>query len=127
MVFFQPLSTFFNDISKQKGGNMLGLESQEQNAILWTGFVAVSTTRQALAVAQTRMMAMVVELRGFAASLAAGSSLIYMNYADLSQNPLGSYGKKNINYIRDVATKYDPMGAFQTRIPGGFKILRVDT
>ena len=126
LVFFQPLPAFIGKISTQKGGNMLGLNSQEHNAILWTGGVAVKTDQQALAFAQTRLLAMVAELKSFSASLGDGSKLVYMNYADPSQDAIGSYGKKSVDLIRRVATEYDPTAAFQTRVPGGFKISRVD-
>ncbi|GME51855.1 FAD binding domain-containing protein [Neofusicoccum parvum] len=126
IVFLQPLPSFFSNISNRKGGNMLGLDSQEHNAIVWTGAVAVKTDQRALALAQTRMMAMAAELRSYSASLSGSNRLIYMNYADSSQDPLGSYGKENVDHIRRVAAKYDPTGAFQKRVPGGFKISRVD-
>ncbi|KAF2232992.1 FAD binding domain-containing protein [Viridothelium virens] len=125
-VFFQPLPTFLGEISNQKGGNMLGIDLQEHNAIMWTGGVAVKTDQQALAFAQTRLNAMLAELRSFSASLSGGNRLIYLNYADSSQDPLGSYVKKNVDHIKAVAAKYDPKGAFQKRFPGGFKISRVD-
>ncbi|PGH30848.1 hypothetical protein GX50_06391 [[Emmonsia] crescens] len=126
LTFFQPMPSFFGNISNQRGGNMLGIDFQKHNAILWTGGVAVNTDQQALAIAQTRMNAMVAELRDFSASLGGDGGLVYMNYADPSQDPLGSYGKENVDYIRRVAEEYDPLGAFQRRVPGGFKISRVD-
>ncbi|KLJ10859.1 hypothetical protein EMPG_13776 [Blastomyces silverae] len=126
LALFQPEPSFFGDISKQRGGNMLGVDSQEHNAVLWTGGVAVKSDEQALAIAQTGMSAMVAELKEFSISLCGESRLIYMNYADPSQDPLGSYGKENVDHIRRVAAKYDPLGVFQRRFPGGFKISRVD-
>ncbi|OJD15763.1 hypothetical protein AJ78_04020 [Emergomyces pasteurianus Ep9510] len=124
-AFFQPMPSFFGDISNKKGGNMLGMDSQAHNAILWTGGVAVTTNQEELAIAQTRMNAMVAELRSFSVSLEADSRLVYMNYADLSQDPLRSYGEANVDHISRVAAKYDPFGEFQRRFPGGFKISRV--
>lgn len=125
MVFFQPLPAFFKDISNRSGGNMLGLDSQEHNAIIWTGYVAVKTDQQALAVAQPRMAAMAAELESFAASLSGANRLVFMNYANPGQDPLGSYGERSVEHIRSVAAKYDPKGVFQTRVPGGFKVSRV--
>ncbi|KAF4542892.1 FAD binding domain-containing protein [Lasiodiplodia theobromae] len=126
IVFLQPLCKFFGDLSNKRGGNMLGIDAQPHNAIVWTGAVMVKSDQKALALAQTRMMAMLAELRSYAASLSGGNKLLFMNYADASQDALGSYGKANVEHIRSVAAKYDPTGAFQTRIPGGFKISRVD-
>ena len=105
---------------------MLDLDSQERNAIIWTGGVAVKTNEAALAIAQTRLNALVAEIQSFSSSVAGGDRLIYMNYADSSQDPLGSYGQENVDHIRRVAAKFDPTGAFQERVPGGFKISRVE-
>lgn len=46
----------------------------------------------------------------------------YLNYSDISQDPLRTYGESNVKQMKEVAVKYDPMGIFQTRVPGGFKI-----
>jgi hypothetical protein len=47
---------------------------------------------------------------------------VYLNYADGTQDPIGSYGEENERKIREVAAKYDPLGAFQKLCPGGFKV-----
>lgn len=49
----------------------------------------------------------------------------YLNYSDISDDPLGTYGDDNVKKMREVANKYDPTGVFQTRVPGGFKISKV--
>ncbi|KAF2094068.1 FAD binding domain-containing protein [Rhizodiscina lignyota] len=126
LIFYQPFPSLIGDISGQKGGNMLGLDDQTDNAILWTGFVSVSSGPSGLALAQLWMSVMVTELKSYAASLGDGDRLVYMNYADPSQDPISSYGKTNIDHIRRVAAEYDPAGLFQMRVPGGFKISRVD-
>ncbi|PGH21389.1 hypothetical protein AJ80_03306 [Polytolypa hystricis UAMH7299] len=46
----------------------------------------------------------------------------YLNYADKSQDPIGSYGKVNKRRLQAVSKKYDPHGLFQTGVPGGFKL-----
>lgn len=125
-IFFQPLPSFVSNISAQQGGNMLGQEDQASNAVLWTGFVGVYSGPVGLALAETWMNLMIAELKSYSASLDLEERLVYMNYADFSQDPIGSYGQKNIDHIRAVAAKYDPIQAFQKRVPGGFKISRVD-
>ncbi|OGM43028.1 hypothetical protein ABOM_009303, partial [Aspergillus bombycis] len=126
IVFFQPLPSFFAEISEEKGGNMFADTLKDHNAILWTAGVFVYTNQSDFAVAQFRMNEMVAELKSFSSSVGGENPLIYLNYADFSQNPLGSYPKENVDYMRKVAAKYDPTGAFQTRFPGGFKISRVE-
>lgn len=50
---------------------------------------------------------------------------MYLNYADKTQDPLSSYGPKNVKKMKDAARKYDPKGVFQKLVPGGFKISAV--
>lgn len=50
----------------------------------------------------------------------------YLNYSDISDDPLATYGDDNVKKMREVANKYDPTGVFQTRVPGGFKISKVE-
>lgn len=42
------------------------------------------------------------------------------------KDPLASYGPENVAKIRAAATKYDPKQVFQKRVPGGFKISKVN-
>lgn len=49
---------------------------------------------------------------------------IYLNYADIAQDVLGSWGTANLNFLRAVSKKYDPNGVFQTRVPGGYKLFK---
>lgn len=46
----------------------------------------------------------------------------YLNYADRTQDPIGSYGEKMKKRLQDASKKYDPNGLFQMRVPGGFKL-----
>jgi hypothetical protein len=46
----------------------------------------------------------------------------YINYADPSQDPIGSYGSENVEYLRQVSRTYDPEGFWQRQVPGGFKL-----
>ncbi|KAI8716588.1 FAD-binding PCMH-type domain-containing protein [Fusarium sp. LHS14.1] len=98
-------NTFVTQITIRRG-NVLGLDSAlTDNSVLWVN---------------------IVNLEDFAMSQDSSVRFRYLNYAEPSQNPLGGYGVDNAQYIRDVVAKYDPKGLFQTRVPGGFKISRVD-
>lgn len=46
----------------------------------------------------------------------------FLNNAAPFQDPLGSYGADSLQFMRDVARKYDPDRVFQTLLPGGFKL-----
>lgn len=65
------------------------------------------------------------ELNEYAKSEGLGVDWIYVNYADPSQDALGSYGEGNVRFLREVAGKFDPEGLFQKRMRSGFKISEV--
>jgi hypothetical protein len=64
----------------------------------------------------------IAELDEFARSVGADNPWIYLDYAYATQDPLASYGEENLRKMREVASKYDPEGVFQTMVPGGFKV-----
>ncbi|TDZ21367.1 FAD-dependent monooxygenase yanF [Colletotrichum orbiculare MAFF 240422] len=124
-MVFQPLPTYFAKIAKDRGGNVLGLDNEAENTILWLGLVTINTVAQE-AIARAHMASAAAQIEDFAISVGGNINWRYLNYADPSQDPIKTYGGVNVDYIRQVATKYDPQGVFQKRIPGGFKISRVN-
>lgn len=56
----------------------------------------------------------------------ADNEFVYLNYADVTQDPLKSYGEENVKYMQSVANTYDPYSVFQYQVPGGFKISNVN-
>jgi hypothetical protein len=125
MFFFQPIQSYLGQIAKQSGGNMLGLDNMEYGAIMWTGGIA-TTSEASFAIAKTGLDALSAKINDLAELLHGKADLVYLNYADSSQDPLGSYGVNNVGFMRDVAARYDPEGVFQTRIPGGFKLSKAN-
>jgi hypothetical protein len=106
----------------------MGLDRLAGDGLLWTFGVALNpnnTDEADLAVAQTLLGEFAGTVEEFAHEIGGHEDFVDLNYADASQNPLGSYGEENAQFIRKVAEKYDPSGVYQTRFPGGFKILRV--
>lgn len=128
-MVFQPLPSYFAQIGRARGDNVLGLDASvaadDDNAILWLGLVTVRTEAQE-ALARVHMAAAAARIEDFATAVDGNVAWRYLNYADPSQDPLKTYGGDNVDYIRAVAAKYDPQGVFQKRIPGGFKISRVN-
>ncbi|CAO2653667.1 Nn.00g030780.m01.CDS01 [Neocucurbitaria sp. VM-36] len=121
---FQAIPTIFAKHSVERGGNVLGLEREKDNAIMLLFNIAVKGAETETR-ARAKLRAYGEELQAFAASLGGGVAWQFMNYADSYQNPLGSYGAENVNKIRAASKKYDPTGVFQTQCPGGFKISKV--
>ncbi|KAL4868119.1 hypothetical protein BDV12DRAFT_186112 [Aspergillus spectabilis] len=99
---FQPLPGLFAEIGKRKGGNVLGLD-EDNNYIRETSMD---------------------ELEEFAKSMGGGYKYVYLNYAADTQHPLRSYGEKNLEFLKAVAETYDPHDIFQEQVPGGFKVSR---
>lgn len=48
----------------------------------------------------------------------------YLNYADKTQDPIASYGKKSKARLQAVSRKYDPQRFFPTSLSTGFKLFR---
>lgn len=65
---------------------------------------------------------MIRRLKAYTQEIGADSEYVYMNYAARYQNPLGGYGKENVEFIKAIARKYDPLEVFQRQVPGGFKV-----
>ncbi|MCJ1396412.1 hypothetical protein MMC18_009302 [Xylographa bjoerkii] len=131
-VAFEPLPTVIVQHSDSKGGNSLGTTPKDGNAVspqiphtdkdivlllagIWTDSISDSLVEKT---AQKMMKD--------AADIARRMGLLhrfqYINYADPSQDPIGSYGPENVKRLRAASRKYDPKGVFQTRVPGGFKL-----
>ena len=126
MMVLQPLLASFGQHAAARGGNMLELERIKEDCVLLVWSVEVATMELNKRVVSPALKAAVNEIEAFAVSLGADSGFLYLNYCDGSQNPLASYGEENVRKMREVAAKYDPEGVFQTRVPGGFKISRVN-
>ncbi|KAL4879682.1 hypothetical protein BJY04DRAFT_208584 [Aspergillus karnatakaensis] len=57
-----------------------------------------------------------------AKSRGVDNNFVYMNYASRFQDVVSSYGDANKARLRDIASKYDPRGVYQTLQPGYFKL-----
>ncbi|KAI1845182.1 hypothetical protein JX266_008729 [Neoarthrinium moseri] len=125
-MVLQPLPTSFGQHSAACGGNMFGLERITDDSVLLIAAVEGSTPGF-YDMAFPIFKAAVDELEGFAKSVGGDVEFRYLNYCDGSQNPLGTYGAENIIRMKAAAAKYDPTGVFQTKVPGGFKISKVET
>jgi hypothetical protein len=124
---FQPLNAYLANISLASGGNMLGLEHSPRNKLYFVvGVTMISEAAQhQLPQITQQVQAMAQRIVDFAESLDSKEDFIYLNYARAWQNPLGSYGADNVDFMKRVAKKYDCGGFFQRRVSGGFKLANV--
>ncbi|RYP24613.1 hypothetical protein DL765_000439 [Monosporascus sp. GIB2] len=118
---FQPFPQLIGQLSAAAGGNIMGIDQQRHNGLLWLAVTQVRTPEQE-AFAYVRVRDWVRDVRQFAATIEGNLEWTYLNYADGSQDPLASYGPENVRLMADVAAKYDPEGVFQTLSSGGFKL-----
>jgi hypothetical protein len=123
---FQSIPTIFSKHSVERGGNVLGLDKEDRNAIMLLFDIAVKTADEE-AIARPLLRSYGEKMQAFAASKGGLVNWQFMNYADAYQDPLASYGAENVEKIRAAAQKFDPEGIFQTKAPGGFKISRIGT
>ncbi|KAL7625595.1 hypothetical protein AAE478_004815 [Parahypoxylon ruwenzoriense] len=120
----QAIPTIFSKHSVEKGGNVLGLDRETDNAVMFQVQLMVNGVAQE-ELGRERMVAFRKAVKQYSVDLGGDVDWEYLNYADFTQDPLKTYGEENIAHIREVAAKYDPTGVFQTRMPGGFKISKV--
>lgn len=64
----------------------------------------------------------VTSVQDYTTVFGLGHPFEFLNNAAPFQDPLGSYGAENLQFMQDVAKKYDPDEIFQTLMPGGFKL-----
>lgn len=123
-AIFQAMPTIFSKHSVSRGGNVVGLDRERDNAVMFQVQHMINGVEQEK-LARERMVKFRETIKQYSVEQDAAVEWEYLNYADFTQDPLSTYGKENVDYLKEVATKYDPEGVFQTRMPGGFKISKV--
>lgn len=121
VLFLEPISASVQRTGQEKGGNVFGLPEGEDLIIMDVG-ATVSTDDTDLAIMHYELLKLTAQVKEYAQGIGQDVSLVYPNYADASQDVIGSYGADNVQYLRAVAQEYDPTGFFQKRVSGGFKL-----
>ncbi|OTA92459.1 hypothetical protein M434DRAFT_387304 [Hypoxylon sp. CO27-5] len=122
-AFFQPFPTVIAQHGSDRGGNILGIDRHTENGIVLLASLAINGVDQEV-LGRKKMLAWKDALEKFGEDLGLLLEYRYMNYADGSQDVLGSYGEENVQKMLALSRKYDPDGVFQTQLPGGFKLPR---
>ncbi|KAL4928152.1 FAD-binding oxidoreductase [Aspergillus undulatus] len=122
MVIIQPWPKIYWQRNQHNGvGNVLGLDRFDENMLqVLYDYSWDNSADDALF--QRLCEEALAELDEYARKIGKYNPYIYLNYADVTQNPLAGYGEENVEFIREVALRYDPDGVFQTQVPGGFKV-----
>ncbi|PGH12794.1 hypothetical protein AJ79_04018 [Helicocarpus griseus UAMH5409] len=120
----QPIPTIFAKNGVERGGNVLGLDRATENLVLLQTFLAWDDKAEDK-IFRKAGTELTNKLSAYAKSLGKDNEYLYLAYALDNQDPLKSYGPENVQHMKNVAQKYDPLGIFQTMVPGGFKITKV--
>ncbi|KAK4450268.1 FAD binding domain-containing protein [Podospora aff. communis PSN243] len=113
-----PLPKTYGDKGSR---NILGLDKLKANSIvLQPEVILPSQTHQAML--QRKLRKATAEIEAYARRTRQFTDWLYINYANLEQNPLSKYGAANGNFLYKTAKKYDPSGYFQTSVAGEFKL-----
>ncbi|KAH6628164.1 hypothetical protein F5144DRAFT_578139 [Chaetomium tenue] len=122
---FQHLPTVAIQNSVAAGRNVMGVERQQHNGILFHAISMVMTNEQE-AFAYEKVKTWVDSVEEFSRGIEGGLlEWRYLNYANKTQDPMATYGEENIRLMQGVAAKYDPEEVFQRLCPGGFKVLAI--
>lgn len=81
---FQSIATSFSEHSVAKGGNVLGLDTQQSNVVMFLYTMAVKTPKLEI-LARKRFRASMEAMKQYVASLDSLVDWTYLNYADGSQ------------------------------------------
>ncbi|KAF7538707.1 hypothetical protein G7054_g2752 [Neopestalotiopsis clavispora] len=123
---FQPLPKILFDHSVERGGNVLGMDREQANSVLFQVFM-VFTGAELEDKAREHLVSYRENVRQRSLETGTDVDFAYINYADKTQDPITTYGKENVAFLQEVSAKYDPEQVLQTRVPGGFKLPKTNT
>ncbi|KAH6974024.1 FAD binding domain-containing protein [Ilyonectria destructans] len=122
-VQVQPVTRSIVDHSIAKGGNVLGLEDivADGPGIMWLVEFTVDTLET-----QEQILPLCLEFRDAINRIAdengAQKNWDFLNYANGDQDPISTYGAKNVAFLQSVSAKYDRRQVFQRLRKTGFKL-----
>ncbi|KAI8943026.1 hypothetical protein NX059_001062 [Plenodomus lindquistii] len=120
-VSLQVLTDPILEKTKMRGGNALGLDSNDGPLMLVLVSLKWSDSADD---SRINRFAAKIKDRAIAAATAKGKAndYLFMNYASPYQDPVTSYGSANQARLKAISKKYDPAGVFETLQPGYFKL-----
>lgn len=124
-IFWQALPKLYHDMGRGRSQNVLGLDTLDGDALICQ-FTGMCKTLEQEQVLREKGQELVDQVKAYSESIGGQLDWLYVNYADTKQNPLASYGKENVEFLKAVAQKYDPEGVFQTVAASTFNISDVD-
>lgn len=118
---FQPFPVSLLAKSDASGGNVLGLHATD-GPIVSVLLLSYWERKDDDAAVISFMESTLEKMRASATKRGTIIPYVYMNYAFIGQDVIGSYGPANKAKLQAASKKYDPIGLFQKGFPGGFKL-----
>ncbi|KAK5132818.1 hypothetical protein LTR08_008619 [Meristemomyces frigidus] len=119
---YEPLPKLYTQQGSKHSGNVLGLNRTDSGDLILMMLSPRWKSAEYDAQMNKAAVAWVTAIQELVFLLGASDPFLFLNYADGFQDPMGSYGQANVDFMKRVATKYDPQGVFQKLVPGGFKV-----
>ena len=121
-VTLEPIPKAFLQASASQGGNMLGLPTSPRGNALILCESSFTWSHDNDTTVRSAGLKLLDDIISSAKELGTYNQWIDVNHADVSQNPISSFGSANQAFLRAVSRKYDPTQVFQKAVPGGFKV-----
>jgi hypothetical protein len=120
-LLFQPIPRVVSDASVKAGGNIMGVDSNAGNLMLFLLFITWEGAENDAAFNKAGR-ACIADIKAAGAALGVNVPYMYMNYADQPEDVLAGYGAVNVAKMVKASKKYDPNQVFQKLVPGGWKL-----
>jgi len=124
-AFLMPIHTFGSttaQIAAQNGGNVMGVSAKAQTwwhpTVQWTNPADDAKNHQAL-------IDLAHSIQVSAQAKGLYDKYIFANVAARDQQVLQGYGQSNVDFMKTVSRKYDPLQTFQKLQNGGFLVSKV--
>jgi hypothetical protein len=116
---FQPISSSLVQAGRDRGGNVLGHDKVNQT---WLVLDIGWWREEDDATAHNATRALLQKIEKVTRASNSYIRYIFMNDASWDQAVLDQYGSNNVEYMRQVREKYDPLYTFHDLVSGGFKL-----
>jgi hypothetical protein len=119
----QPFPPAYSAKTASLGGNVLGLNPDDGPLILLLlsyNWLNKSDDEEVEAAAKK----LVGDVDALTRSRGCYNRFKYLNYAAGWQGVFAGYGEENLRFLREVSLKYDEVGLFREKCPGGFKVFQ---
>lgn len=120
-ISFQAFSTPALRAMRKKGGNTLGLDANDGplfHVLFYASWTDEASDGVIMGAAQKYIDACIA----MAKEMGAYHGYMYMPYSSPYQDVVSGYGAANVERLKAVAKKYDPLGVFEKLQPGYFKL-----